>query len=243
MTSVLLMMSSISWARPHDFGLSLNPGIKKTIIKPLAFTIDSEIRTQKNSTKMERISLELGLAYKPIKYFKLEAAYQIRTGYKLESVNSDGDLVSDYWRPKQQATLAVSGMLPIAIGSDTLELSLRLKYQYAYSMPVEVRQYDDVTGERIENKIVHAKHEHLLRSRIQVSYKISKLNLKPYVSFEIFNKFHDHFKFDTLRTIGGLEYELAKKHTFIIFYRNDTDMNVPEGLSYHMLGLSYKFAF
>ena len=234
-TALFLMIPAFAMAQ--DFGLDINAGLKKKIIKGLSVSAEFEVRTQDMSSKMERIDAGIDISYKPIDYFKFGIGYNFIDKYKLSHQTDSGNTIDDYWSPRHRVNFYVTGILPI----DNFEISLRERYQYTYRMETSARKWNSLGVEQDE-KIIKSKDYHALRSRVLARYKIEPVMLSPYFSLEFYNDLAHSFSIDKIKLTAGVEYSLKKHHGFDLFYRYVAGIAESED-ECHLIGLGYEFKF
>ena len=234
--SAIILLLPLS-AMSQDFGLDINLGVKKKIVKGLIISAEFELRTQDMSSALERIDAGLGISYKPIDYFKIGAGYHFIDKYKLKHETKKGNIVDEYWSPRHRAYADVTGILPI----ENFELSLRERYQYTYRSETSAKKWDS-DGDPKNDEIIDAKHDHILRTRVQAQYSIKPIKLSPYFSIEVYNDLIESFNIDKVRLLVGMEYSLKKHHVFDLFYRYTAGIADSDD-ECHLLGIGYEFKF
>lgn len=226
-----------SLAVAQDFGLDFNAKVTKKIVKGFNIAASVEVRTQDKSTALERIDAGIDLSYKPIDYLKFGVGYNFIDAYKLSRETEDGETIDHYWSPRHRVNVSVTGIFPI----DQFEISLRERYQYTHRMQRSVPRWNSL-GVAQDNKIVSAKDDHVLRSRVLAKYNIKSILLSPYFSMELHNDLADSFSLDKVRLIVGTEYAVHKHHTLELFYRYTAGIANADD-ECHLLGLGYAFKF
>lgn len=224
-------------AMTQDFGLDVNLGLKKKIVKGLSVAAEFELRTQDMSSEMERIDAGLGISYKPIDYFKIGIGYHFIDKYKPKHETKKGNIVDDYWSPRHRAYADVTGIAVV----ENFEISLRERYQFTHRSETSAKKWSS-SGKAKDDEIIEAKNDHILRSRVLAQYNIKKIKLAPYFSIEVHNDLADSFAIDKVRLIAGLEYSLKKHHVFDLFYRYTAGIADSDD-ECHLLGIGYEFTF
>ena len=235
LSALILLMPLCAMAQ--DFGLDINLGLKKKIVKGLNISAEFELRTQDMSSKMESIDAGIDMSYKPIEYFKIGAGYHFIDKYKPEHETDSGNIIDNYWSPRHRVHADVTGIWPIA----GFELSLRERYQFTHRSETSAKKWSS-SGIQKDDKIYDAKDSHILRSRVQAQYHIKKPELAPYFSIEVHNDLADSFGIDKVRLIAGMEYSLKKHHVFDLFYRYTAGIADSDD-ECHLIGLGYEFKF
>lgn len=224
-------------AAAQDFGLDINAGIKKKIIKGLNVSASFELRTQDMSSKMERINAGIELSYKPIEYFRFGVGYNFIDKYILKHETNSGNIIDNYWSPRNRVNVFVTGILPIG----NFELSLRERYQFTHRSESTAKKWNSA-GVSQGNKTIDEKDYHVLRSRVQGVYKIEPIKLSPYFSTELHNDLKDGFDLEKVKLTAGVEYTLKKHHEFEVFYRYTIGISDSDEAG-HLVGLGYGFKF
>lgn len=236
-----IMLFAGNTAFAQDFGINVNAGVEKKIIKGLKVGIEGTVRSQNNSSALERLAIGADIGYKPIKYLKLDASYSFLGKYYEESTTKKGNILSSYWSPRHRFEASIAGILPIG----DFEISIRERYQLTHRSEVSVAKWDEDGETRKSDEIVTARNEHMWRSRIHFSYDfhVDEMVLTPYGNFELFNDLTNSFKVDKLRFIIGLEYEIVKHSAVEIYYRYTAPIADEDDEDIHLLGFGYTFSF
>lgn len=232
-----LALSPVS-AHADDFGLDINLGLKKKIIKGLSASIEGSIRTQDNSSELERLSIGPGIDYKPIKYLKLDLGYEFIDKYRPSYTTNNDNIVESYWSPRHRIVASVSGILPLG----DFKISLRERYQYTYRQETSAKKTSQ-SGAAKSDKIVSAEHSHMWRQRLSFEYEHPDIHIAPHFDFEMYNNLADGFAFDKLRFLLGIEYEITKNHSVELYYRYTYEIADSSEENSHLLGLGYEFTF
>ena len=244
----LLALPQAAWAADDDTGLIVGAAVEKKFNKKASLEFEGEFRSRNDFRTADRVSLGLSGAYKPLRWLKLDAGYQLliennseKITYNDPTVDDDGNEVVNYnnWRPsywglRHRAFVSVTGSYKVG----RVELSLRERYRYTYRPETTTTRYD-FDNRYWEDTQVRSKHQHVLRSRFKVDWDIPNCKVDPWASVEVFN----HRQLDKVRYSAGADYSLLKKHTFGIYYRYQRVYNDDEEGNSHHLGLSYKFKF
>lgn len=164
-----------------------------------------------------------------------------------------------YWTARHRGTASLTG----SFKWKRFKFSLRERYQFTYRMPAQcdrTRWYydpfhammgtpefyleEDPSSEdysyMVDDK--KAKHDHKLRSRLQVSYDIKKCPFEPFAEVEVYNLLDEGFAYDKIRYTIGTEYKINKENKLKVFYRYQDYADIDE-VSGHVLGLGYAFEF
>ncbi len=109
-------------------------------------------------------------------------------------------------------------------------------------------------GEPDGNKTVDAKSKHVLRSRLQVSFKpYKKCRFEPYASYELYSLLHtqNHTEHagtggkavDKWRITAGCSYKINRHNSVELFYRYVHATDPDEYDAANQIGVSYSLKF
>ncbi len=236
-----------AWA-DDDTGLTVGASVEKKFNKQWSMELEGEFRSRNDFRTADRVSLGLSGAYKPLRWLKLDAGYQLliennieKITYNEPTIDAEGHEVISYnnWRPsywglRHRVFVSVTGSYKIG----RVELSLRERYRYTYRPTKTTTRYD-FDNQYWEDTQVKSKSQHILRSRFKVEWDIPKCKVDPWASVEVFN----NRMLDKVRYSAGADYSLLKKHTFGVYYRYQRVYNDDEEDNAHYIGVSYKFKF
>lgn len=223
----------------QDFGLSINAGVKKKIVKGLSVSVEGELRTENKTQDLNRLTIGASVSYKPIKYFKVDTGYEFIGRYHAEHTSDKDNRIASYWVPRHRFQFSVSGILPIG----DFTLSLRECYQMTHSQEATASKWDADTGKALDDKVSAALNEHILRSRLQGEYAIPDSGVTPYVSVEFYDDLADSFALTDIKTTVGVEYEVTKHHSLDFYYRYAAEMGSSSNTDTHLLAVGYQFSF
>lgn len=241
LTTLFCLTAHVAMAREvtQDFGLSINAGIQKKIVQGLSVALDGEIRTNNNTTDLERLALAASMAYKPIPYFKAEVGYEFIGRYYPKKTSTPNVVTDTYWVPRHRVQVAASGILPIG----AFTLSLRERYQYTHSSRSTASQWEAVTGLPLEDKVAEASDEHVLRSRLKAEYEISDVGVTPYLSIEFYDDLAHSFELTDIKTTVGAVYDVTPNHALEFYYRYAAEVGSDAKKDTHLLAVGYQFSF
>lgn len=232
-----LLLPLTSWA--DDSGLGIEVNTEKKICKGFNASINAEFRTQDGLNEAERWSLGAGLDYKFSKWLKGNAGY-IFINRHLAAYNTNKYHYEADWQPRHRAFASMTGSWEVV---KHFELSLRERYQYTYTTPINLeRHYLSTPEVRASDKIKEGEDEHLLRSRLQLKYSRKKCAWQPYASVEILNSLTDGFANDQMRYTLGTDYKINKQNQLGLSYRYK-DKNNRDDSKGHLLTISYSYDF
>ncbi|MBR5655219.1 MAG: DUF2490 domain-containing protein [Prevotella sp.] len=243
------------YAQSDDFGIWTSIEAQKKINKKFSVALEGELRTRDNVKTNDRWSIGLDASYKLTKWLKASAGYTFlydnneRISYyeegdrKVESgaVNvGDPKKRAEYWAPRHRFNVSLTASQSFG----NLEVSLRERWQYTYRPEKTVSSrysYWDEEWDEEEHSF-RGKGKNVLRSRLQLEYKLKSIGLTPYANVELYNA----WDVQKTRYTIGTEYKITKQHAMEFFYRyqdiRSNDDFEPEP-DMHILGIGYKFKF
>lgn len=248
MKRLFFIFSLLSFLCLSSSAQTLLGGAEFSAKLPKSFSVDAgvEYRSADWFKHSSQWSAEASVGYKPIKWLKVAAGYKFIQEWEPEGVTSNkGKAYGDYWNSKHRVSVGATGSLKLR----KFTLSLRERYQYTYRPSHVIPFLDSDDG----NRTINAKSSHILRSRIQASYKPKKKSpWEPYVSFELYTMLSDvnHTEdttegakfYDKIRATAGCEYKINKHNTLELFYRYTRSVDPDENDSPHTIGLVYSFS-
>ncbi len=236
----LLFPGGIQKAKAQsDFGVWMDAGVEKELGKHWTLEGGLGARTRNDSREMDRYSLGVGAGYKLNKYLKFSVDYNLlydhragkQTYHKNGTVNK---ITPSYWWPRHRLLVGLTG----SYGLGNLGVSLREMYQYTYRAKASGKKYDTDTEEWED---VKGKSLHLLRSRLQLTYRLKHTPLAPFGSLELY---HGDGGLQKTRYTIGSSIAIAKHHSLKLYYRyQDLRQNSDEDLDTHVLGIGYSYRF
>lgn len=236
---IILIVATLCLALPYMNAQSLwtSAEMKMKLAKGINAFVEGEYRTHDGMSSTERWSGSLGADYKVCNYLKMTAAYTYIHQHTEKETTKKGNIIPPYWQPKHRGSFALTG----SYDWNKFSFSLRERYQYTYRTEQYVPKFDSDGVTPKDDELVNAKHKHVLRSRLEVEYKISKkCPFSPYASAELYNLLSDGFDKEKIRWTVGTSYKINKKHSLDLFYRyiDATDDDEDGG---HVIGVGYKF--
>ena len=253
--TLLLAMAMIPVASvaQDDFGTLLSVGAEKKVNKKLVVDVEAEMRTRDDVKTVDRWSGSVGVSYRLLPWLKASAGYIFiydnneRISYYdstdkkvINGVVNIGDpkKCAQYWGPRHRFHVTLTGSYKLG----NLNLSLRERWQCTFRPEHTVDQrwsyYDEDWDD--EEHTYSAKTKHMLRSRLQATYKTKDFPIDPYASVELFNE----MKLDKVRYTAGAEYKIDKHNAVSLFYRYQTVNDKEDNeANRHYVGLSYTFDF
>lgn len=250
--ALLLACPRLAWAtNGDDVGLIVEAAAEKKISKQASVELSAEFRSRNSFRTADRFSVGVGGEYKPIKWLKLDAGYQLLIENSPEkitynapnpTVDEQGNPVPNYnnWRPSYWGPRhRIYASVTVSYKLGRIGLSLRERWRYTYRPEKTVTRYD-FDNRWWEDERVLSKGAHMLRSRLKLVWDIPKSKFEPWASVELFN----NLRLEKVRYSAGVDYTLQKKHVFGLYYRyqhihdpEETEPNI------HSTGMSYKFKF
>lgn len=207
---------------------------------------DVEYRTTDRLKHTDRWGVGAAIGYKPVKPLKLAVGYNFYQQFNPASTDRKDRDVNRYWEAKHRLSLSATGTLKLW----KLEISLRERYQFTYRPDMLVPRFDE--GVPAGNKTVDSTSKHVMRTRLQVSFKpYKKCRFEPYVSAELYSLVagYNHTEkrdigsngTDKWRFTAGSSYRINKRNSVELFYRY-SQVNDPDELdAAHQIGVSYSF--
>lgn len=222
--------------------------VKLSLPANMDISADVEYRTADRLKHTDRWGLGAGLGYKVNKHLKIHAGYNFYQEFNPASTDRKGRDVNSFWASKHRAYAGLTGSIKVW----KFELSLRERYQYTYRTELEVPRFDE--GEPDGNKTVDAKSKHVLRSRLQVSFKpYKKCRFEPYASYELYSLLHtqNHTEHagtggkavDKWRITAGCSYKINRHNSVELFYRYVHATDPDEYDAANQIGVSYSLKF
>lgn len=149
MAVALLCLTTKAWCQNQDdFGLWFESTVEKNLPYNLSVGITGEVRTQNNTSNIDRLTAGFSLGYKVNKYFKVGVSYNLMGMYNPNSrkehfkTRDDGSQKLDskgnpiwngykttpsYWTPRHR--LNIEATAGVKVGK-WVRLSLRERYQF-----------------------------------------------------------------------------------------------------------------
>lgn len=266
-----MVLPIVCCAQDDDFGIWVEAAASKSFGTRWSVGLDAELRSEDNTSRIDRLSIGPSVGFKVCKYLKLGAGYNFMASYSPEKRKEHykNDIVDDdhwngykltdaYWTPRHRANVDVTGTIKFW---KLLRISLRERYQFTYNDSVTVNEtkyrYDKITDgntgetvyelrdgypiEELDGK--QSVNTHILRSRLKIEIDKKHLKWSPFVSVEFHNNLQSNFHLDKLRTSVGTDYSINKHHKVGLSYIL-THKFEDEGTSrMHAINASYKFNF
>ena len=220
-----MLLPVLLCSQSNDFGVWSNISLEKNM-KKWNFVATAEVRTQSNTSELNRSSLQLSTDYQILKPLKLGVSYEFM--YFNDAKYSD-------FQPRHRANLFVQGRQKFG----DFTISLREK--------VQVTSKDESDRIKKSGKIdtYKANPEWIWRNRLKFAYDIPEFPINPDISFETFYQLNnpDGSTFDKLRYTLTLNYKLSKQHRFELFELIDQDINITSPVTSFITGFGYVFSF
>lgn len=211
---ILLLLTGAGkiYAQSDDFGVWTTVGASKELFSKFEASVEGDFRTHDNAGTIDRWSGGVGLSYKPWDFLKVGGEYvYIRYNHTRRG-----------WETGHRYNIYAAG----SYKWNRFTLSLRERYQHTYRKGVPATN-------------TSANPKDILRSRLQLAYRLKQSAFQPYASMELFHRLNDPQDngLDKIRYTLGLEYELNKRSTFNMYYRYQTVRDDDSDL--HILGIGY----
>ncbi len=257
----------------NDFGTWLEVGAKKELNHLFSLDASAELRTNDNSTNVDRLSIGVSGTYKMNKYLKFSLGYSFLDSYKSEKVKEVYDewekrerVTKSHWNARHRFYFEVSPDIKIA---KMLRISLRERYQYTFTPEhvldrtanvFEWGKTDDGYGYQYlgtEDDPNHekAEHVHVLRSRLKFEYDKKRVDWNPYYSIEFHNNLVNQggeksMYLRKLRNAFGTDYKINRHHSmgiaYILTLEREPDkevINANVKKLIHAVNVSYSYKF
>lgn len=269
---LLAIAPALTWAGDNDdFGTWLELGAQKALPHNLTIGLEGELRTENNSSQIDRLSAGVALGYKVNKYFKLGASYNLMGSYNAEKrkehykddIEDDAHwngykIVDSYWTPKHRLNLEATATIKLW---KWLRISARERYQYTHARSVDYNEtkyrftkiIDSTTGQTeyqlrdgypvTETNGKVASDAQYIRSRIKLEVDKKRLAWSPFVSVEFHNSIDRSFHLHKLRTSVGTEYAISSDHKVGLAYVLSNEFDESPNERMHAISASYKFDF
>lgn len=262
--ALLPLSASAQSDADNDFGLDLSVAAEKKLAKNLDFALDASLRTQDNTSAMERWGIGGAFSLKVLntKKFdvKLSAGYEFIRQNMLaenelsvdkEEYNTPSGMVtsylyeekcsSAYWRTRHRATFGTA-----ASYSPNKRWSFSLKETVQYNHYNEATKHiiryswendDPKELESEKDKTMKAKDRTVLRSKFATQYNIRHSHFSPYAAIDYgcgLNYTTNKWRFSV-----GTDYKISKNSKLDVSYRFQTedDDDEPNG---HLVSIGYK---
>lgn len=210
--------------------------VKYDFLKKLSAKIEGEYRTFNKFAGSERWSAGIGLDYKVIPYLKLDAGYKYISRHIEERITSKGNIVEEFWQPRQRAYFSVTG----SYKWKRFSFSIRERYQFTHHKSMYVGKTSS-SGKPKDDEFIAGKDRNMLRSRIKIDYSIKKSRFQPYISAELYNDLKG-FSYSKTRLTAGTEFKINKHNTIEAYYRY-IDRADPDEDGGNIIGIGYQFKF
>lgn len=151
-------ITNASAGENDDFGVWTEIGIKKNLPNGWNVGLETELRTEDNSSCLDRWSIGPNVGYRLGKYLKLNLGYNFLYSYKPEKTKvkdmEDSEVYESgynrtvsHWIPKHRLYFDISPSVKIG---KWIRLSLRERYQYTYKQATSPDRYKYREGKTIE---------------------------------------------------------------------------------------------
>jgi len=257
---------SIPTGGGDDFGMNYSLAVEKKLAEGLNFEVEGTYRSQDNLKSTERWVVGGTLEYRFLrtrdKKFNLKAfggfeyAWLQKLAEVNEHFNNKGDkngynVNEGYWKHRSRLNVGLAGTFK---PSKRWTFQLKETFQFSHykaenNLGRERWRYnddDELYLRDTQPRSVSSKHTQLLRSKLTASYNVKGLPLEPFVSADYANGLGASTEVSKWRFTGGMDYTLAKRHKFSLWYRYTTRDHAEENddeTGGHLIGLGYKFSF
>lgn len=227
----LLVFSSSIPVQAGGTETSINAEIGgKLFVKQFSWDFAEEWRLH-TDLSTERFSHALSLGYKPIKYLKIHATYNLIN-------NRD---IKKGWENRHRWQLGGTA----SYGTKRWELSWRSIAQGTKRHGVSDYYQPEIIapdGTILQKEKARSNPKWYWRNRVKYSYDIKNCHFAPYVSVECFYLTNDYIKneVDKWRFIIGTQYNINKRQKLDFFLRYTTNEDEDDESPY-MIGFGYQY--
>lgn len=259
-------VASFAQSDQDDFGTWIELGAEKSLPHNLSVGVNGELRTEDNSTRVDRLSIGVDLGYKVCKYLKVGVGYNFMGSFSPEKrkehykddIEDDAHwngykLTESYWTPKHRLSLEASSSVKLW---KWLRVSARERYQYTKSASVDGIQtskyrFTFLNGEpilkdgypEIESTDKPSESAQYIRSRVKLEVDKKRLDWSPFVSVEFHNSIDHSFHLHKLRTSVGTGYKINRNHSVDMAYTLTNEFDETPNERMHALSVGYKYKF
>jgi hypothetical protein len=193
---LLVCNASISFSQ-DDFGIWYSVTAEKKLVKNLGLDLDANVRTINNASKIEEAFFDIGLSYNLNKYLSAAVSYRF-TEFKEKD---------ELFHPRHKWFADLKGKLPLG----NFDFSARLRFQQRYK--TYFRDQNDKESKEAG------------RIKLKILYNIPSFPVNPYLSSELFFPMFTQSErsVEKNRFMAGIEYNIAKKHSFDLEYMFQRD--------------------
>ena len=243
------------YAQDDDFGIWNSIEGQKKINKKIDISFEGEHRTRNNAIDHDRWSIGVDGSYKYKKWLKASAGYTFLydNNERISYYDIDDKKVvngavnagepkkrAEYWAPRHRFYVSLTASKSFG----NFEVSLRERWQYTYRPEKTVSSrysYWDLDWDEEEHTF-RGKGKNVLRSRLQLEYKLKTIDWTPFASVELYNAWN----VQKIRYTIGTDYKISKQYSLGLFYRyqdirSNDDFELEPDM--HILGIGFKFKF
>lgn len=239
-----------SHAQGDDLGSLLGVEMVKKLDNQFRLDLSVEMRTRDDMSDIDRLSADLGARWEVLPWLHLSGGYVfIVDQNKRISHYKEGDRevrkgmaevgdrknLREFWGVRNRAYASFTASREWG----RVKLSLRERWQYTYRAERIVDKRYNYVYKRSDNapRLYHGDADHVLRSRLTLTYKPQAFAAKPYASMETFHS----WELKKIRYTLGAEWKINKHHSLDAFYRyqyvKNHDENDPNR---HIIGLNWQ---
>ena len=201
----------------NDFNTWTALELKYDATKKWNFTLEAQLRLKENSTTVDTYFGEFGVRY------KLPYNFNIGAGFRYIRENDNRGNIQGY-----ENHIRFNFDLSYRHNIERFKLKYRLRYQNRD----ELMRTDDVANQRF-------------RFKTTTAYNFRDWKLDPEISGEIFNRLDQNSNnkgFDKFRLGIGTSYKLKKSGQISLFYFYESEFNVGDPFSEHIVRLKYSYS-
>lgn len=211
-----LVTTLCSWAQEQDARLWLQCAVEKKVIPKGSVELVAGLRRGENYSRTDSYYYQLSFEYKFFKFLQAGILYRYSDKREFEPRYFHRDRVGVWLQFRKKI-------------NKVLVIDYRVFYQ---------RQYTDMN--RSEKGFIPSNY---IRNKIKIQLDLKK-RYKPFVASEIFYQIkYNKSEFNRVRVSAGIAYELNKYHKITPSYMFQKEINEPEPVTSHIIGIEYKYSF
>jgi hypothetical protein len=194
---VVLLPAALT-AQTTDFGIWYEVKGDHKIVNNLRFDLEASIRTDDKASNIEKFYFEPGLRYKFNDYFSAGIYYRLTE--QKETIDKSEGIYKFY--PRHRWFVQLKGSLPVN------RFTLSARYRIQQQFRTYIKDPEDEIPEWYQ------------RLRLELDYDIKGIPLKPFINAEMHAMLFspNDITIEKRRYMTGVEYTVAKKHTFGLEY-------------------------
>ena len=220
-------------------------GVDCKLAKGLHVSVEEEVRSGDNFSKLGSLRTDVSFSYKPFKYLKIGAGYTLINPYKAGkeiitpatvTTPADTSYYSGFWSPRHRVYADVSGHYKLGLFS----FSIKERIQFTHNTDTGINPYQTTRNALASKTKLGVKYTGFLHVTPEVAFEVrAALNdpwgtasgtelytsktKKAYYSYQ--HTGYTHAYIDRLRLNLGAEIELSRNHTLEPYVLLDYNMD------------------